>query len=928
MNLKPIYYCPKDRRNGKSSILCGCGRQQVPLTEDCGFSISCGKICDKKRPDCEHRCPLICHEDACDSFECRIPVTRSCICRETRMTLLCFENSKIERNESLSIDHAFSKAADQDRTSLSYIDGALRCGRPCHYKLLCGKHPCLRTCCPFASQLSDLLKMQASANNSSSNSVPITTMSDILQTLFRKTLGKTTKRSFKPLDKAPDSRLATASLPWLSIFQSLESHLCPIRCPKPLNCKRHHCEALCHPSYLPFSVSITTTVHREVERPSLKKPADVSQGELASLSARNRVDRAVSDLNGEKSIQMNGTRPDKIQIQFQFSPTCQSSCLEASFQEYICPCGRTRILPPLPCDFIPPSCPHPCLRGKLEMIGSEGREQRRRRQPCAFYEASKAARLVVMPRYAVLSSSLKEQLASINEHEATNHPCHPDSIPCPPCTHLVLRVCSCIRQTIISPKVPCYLLQSLPLPTCSLPCPVLLPCGHACGIPCHHPEKKLLFRNSVSDSTDRQQSTVESQSDAVDDRLFSVDHSSVSCRQPCPRQSLLPCGHSCSLTCHFPLACLDMPDFRCTQVVTRNCSCRHLEQKIPCFEATTCGNNIEQLACNDDCFHYQRCQALLQSTTATTSSSMFEEQSCLKDRESNLFLALLIERIPFHQWIALKQSSRWTRSILAILTTFLFEASGAKTVDSETSQYKTAESRCISQASGDHLGVVVDPRDFSLTVKTFLATKCTTSEELFSRRYIDFRPSMGSQKRKLVISMLKLLLTPQDQPGTRPKEDSEEKGGVDFLEKESKNQTKTGNNTGAAMASKMLKAIFEMPATNHQNLPSVLETLLFQVPLAHLKSFIASATKQTRTAQAASIEKPNDIKELDEKTPFSETSYTEEAVNENNSPWCSDPEDSLVHAFLPHGAHRDDSNHLLTPVVSSWEDLHQLSLSS
>lgn len=71
------------------------------------------------------------------------------------------------------------------------------------------------------------------------------------------------------------------------------------------------------------------------------------------------------------------------------------TCLEASFEELTCNCGRTSIQPPVPCGSKPPVCRFPCTRPT----------------PCG--------------------------------HPRVPHDCHPDEKSCPKCPYLVDKLCTC-----------------------------------------------------------------------------------------------------------------------------------------------------------------------------------------------------------------------------------------------------------------------------------------------------------------------------------------------------------------------------------------------------------------------------------------------------------------------------------------------------
>ncbi|CAG8542480.1 2165_t:CDS:2 [Paraglomus occultum] len=107
-------------------------------------------------------------------------------------------------------------------------------------------------------------------------------------------------------------------------------------------------------------------------------------------------------------------------------------CLEASFDELTCACGRTKVYPPISCGMKLPSCPYTCTRSP----------------PCG--------------------------------HSEITHPCHEDGQPCPPCPSLVNKLCMCGKTVVKS--VPCHQTTV----SCGRICDLPISCGgHRCKRSCH-----------------------------------------------------------------------------------------------------------------------------------------------------------------------------------------------------------------------------------------------------------------------------------------------------------------------------------------------------------------------------------------------------------------------------------------------------------
>ncbi|KAF9425136.1 FKBP12-associated protein [Podila epigama] len=111
-------------------------------------------------------------------------------------------------------------------------------------------------------------------------------------------------------------------------------------------------------------------------------------------------------------------------------------CMNTSFHDLSCSCGRTVMQAPIPCGTPIPKCRYTCTRTR-----------------------------------------------SCGHASLTTHPCHPDSEPCPPCIMLVPKQCMCRKSKM--PNVPCYKSN----PSCGKVCGKKLDCGlHNCIKSCHSGE--------------------------------------------------------------------------------------------------------------------------------------------------------------------------------------------------------------------------------------------------------------------------------------------------------------------------------------------------------------------------------------------------------------------------------------------------------
>ncbi|TIB37961.1 hypothetical protein E3P86_01947 [Wallemia ichthyophaga] len=106
---------------------CPCGKHPLKDLPDgarksCQESIaSCGRMCGKQQRTCNHACKAQCHTGDCPP--CQVDMTTICRCGASKVTRKC---------------HEVQHEGDQ-----------VLCERVCHSLRLCGKHECLKRCCPL-----------------------------------------------------------------------------------------------------------------------------------------------------------------------------------------------------------------------------------------------------------------------------------------------------------------------------------------------------------------------------------------------------------------------------------------------------------------------------------------------------------------------------------------------------------------------------------------------------------------------------------------------------------------------------------------------------------------------------------------------------------------------------------------------------------
>ncbi|KAK7019052.1 FKBP12-associated protein 1-like protein [Favolaschia claudopus] len=304
----PAAVCPRSPEKVRT---CPCGRRPIALSskgEDEGafpprFNCSapiptCGARCGSILP-CGHACAAPCHEGVCPP--CLERVVRPCRCGGTNKTLFCSEAN-----------------AHPDNNAVAEI----LCEKTCKALRACGRHQCLRVCCPLAS----VAAMQS------------------------KSKGK------KRANAHGDAEVGIGE-------ERGGLHECDLVCGKPLSCGEHRCELRDH-----------------------KGPC--------------------------------------------------GPCLRSSFEELICPCGRTILEPPIPCGT---------------------------RMQCTYQ----------CPRPPPLCG-----------HPRTQHMCHSDEAACPPCPFLTTKKCMCGKKDV--GNVRCAQERV----SCGSVCGRLLGCGyHHCERLCHSAEE-------------------------------------------------------------------------------------------------------------------------------------------------------------------------------------------------------------------------------------------------------------------------------------------------------------------------------------------------------------------------------------------------------------------------------------------------------
>ena len=328
---------------------------------------------------------------------------------------------------------------------------------------------------------------------------------NIIETILPSTSKKT--KYVKSLALLPTERPSVTLKQIENALEVLSCHICSRDCGRLLDCKKHACTSRCHIASLPVPMV--------------------------------RVAISEEDPNGVITL----TRE------------C-FNCLEASFEEYLCPCKFTRILPPLPCGFQAPECPGVCPR-----------------------KTEKCFRGHVLPK----------------------HKCHnPDTVDCETmvggCKVPVDRYCACPKRNRLLPMASCSSYTSeRSIEKCWQVCGVLLDCGHFCPTKCHTHAK----------------------SDASVELCRSKCSELLPCGHICGRDCHYPnfCPGACEQQALLSCEC----GFR-TEAVTCSEFHRLKENRVKTLvfesasaessEATNGANQSALLPCDADCLKQQRLVAL------------------------------------------------------------------------------------------------------------------------------------------------------------------------------------------------------------------------------------------------------------------------------------------------------------------------------
>ncbi|KAG0219060.1 FKBP12-associated protein [Mortierella sp. NVP41] len=396
--------CQNTQVSLPSEYQCFCGKVSNPDFNRYLTPHSCGELCGRKR-DCPHPCNLLC-------APCEEEQEQSCYCGKHSRTARCGEG----KAKSTVVD-------GQIQT------GYYECREACDRLLACGFHSCSKTCHPHDQEPGECSAMPIFVKTCPCGSKSIDSL----------LMGKSRTSCQDPIP------------------------LCGNKCNKFLNCG-HSCRQKCHlgpcePCKETVSIDCrcgSTHVNRICSEMDLLSSSGVPTCNKPCRGLRscgkhqctNRCCPAKPQAKGNTKMDSVTQEAHACTLVCGKMLTCKvhkcemlchkghcNPCLEASFDELSCACGRTVLYPPIACGTSIPKCRYACTR---------------------------------------------ERTCGHDSH--STHPCHPDSEPCPPCTVLVAKPCMCRKSKM--PNVPCYISQ----PSCGKVCGKRLDCGHKCTKSCHSGE--------------------------------------------------------------------------------------------------------------------------------------------------------------------------------------------------------------------------------------------------------------------------------------------------------------------------------------------------------------------------------------------------------------------------------------------------------
>ncbi|KAK7204833.1 hypothetical protein BZA70DRAFT_185816 [Myxozyma melibiosi] len=382
---------------------------------------SCGVVCGEMMACGVHTCPRPCHTGLCGP--CEAPIHSSCYCGKEDKDVKCCQT--LPARKSFFIDQ------DGDEAWWSAI---WKCENVCDREFDCGVHHCQKSChvqdiepahCPLSPDVVKTCPCGKHAvseilghERSSCEEVVPTCRDQCGKTLA---CGHLCKLVCHTGACGPCTEEVTVpclcghnmiTLPCADLI--FGTPRCRRICRIQLNCQRHECGQPCCPGEKLGQERLLKFRRKDVLQQQQVLEDIIEPQHICTATCNN----------------MLKCGNHRCQITCHRGPC--PPCLEASFEELTCNCGRTKMMPPIPCGTKPPRCKYQCTR--VPACG----------------------------------------------HPAVKHNCHLDDEECPKCPYFVERRCMCGKS--LQKNQPC----SRQNVSCGNICNKLLSCGsHHCKKPCH-----------------------------------------------------------------------------------------------------------------------------------------------------------------------------------------------------------------------------------------------------------------------------------------------------------------------------------------------------------------------------------------------------------------------------------------------------------
>lgn len=419
------------------SIRCACGnhkRQWPCVITPYGAGWNCSETCQERMPCGMHRCTKKCHAGVCG--KCVIRILSRCYCGQSEQPILCAERRPEE-------------CEDEAQT---HFTGFFSCDKACAKKLSCNKHQCLKKChvstpeshiCPTMPKANETClcgktpvhEILGRDRESCEEPIPVCDKScnKLLPCGIHRCLFPCHEGQCVPCLKTQPVKCRCGKqefdMPCKSVLAGSQA-TCRRKCTALMDCRRHRCGETC------CEFEKVSAEHEKQRKKAARSGLswDLNQLNLEDLTLAQNNDLHSMDHPYAHVCTLPCDRLLSCKIH-RCAEKCHQGachpCLEATYEDYVCPCGRTVVSAPIRCGSLIPVCHFTCPIPR----------------PCG--------------------------------HE-TNHDCHdPSQSSCPPCLVRVEKDCDCGRTTVKG------VLCSQTKVSCGRACGKALPCGHTCPIFCH-----------------------------------------------------------------------------------------------------------------------------------------------------------------------------------------------------------------------------------------------------------------------------------------------------------------------------------------------------------------------------------------------------------------------------------------------------------